>query len=122
VREENPQVRRAEPTGFPNPADDVYDGPVSLDRQLLTGPAVFVVRAARQFPGECISAGDELVVDRSLAPRDGCLAVAVRDGELVLRRLRLRPPRPEPPGAAGRAAPAGGAELWGVVTVIIRHV
>ncbi|MBO0806168.1 MAG: hypothetical protein J2P25_24235 [Nocardiopsaceae bacterium] len=120
---EYPLVSRGETTGFPSPAED-YAGPVSLDRELL-GPAVFVMRAGVPLPAEGIGAGDELLVDRSLAPRDGSLVVASCDGELLARRLRLRPrPRLEAAGPGCPEVPVGpgAAEPWGVVTVVIRHV
>lgn len=34
---------------------------------------------------------DELIVHRALESRDGCAVVAVRDGELTIRRLRISP-------------------------------
>lgn len=39
--------------------------------------------------GAGIADGDELVVDRSLTPADGNVVVAILDGELTIKRLRL---------------------------------
>lgn len=39
--------------------------------------------------GAGISDGDELVVDRSITPADGNVVVAIVDGELTIKRLRL---------------------------------
>ena len=119
---EYPLVNRAETTGFPSPAGDGA-GPVSLDRELL-GPAVFVMRAAVPLPAEGIGEGDELVVDRSAVPREGSLVIAACDGDLLARRLRLAPARLEAAGPGRPEIPVGpgDAEIWGVVTVVIRHV
>lgn len=35
------------------------------------------------------SDGDELIVNRALEPKDGSVAVAVLDGELTIKRLRI---------------------------------
>ena len=40
--------------------------------------------------GAGISDGDELVVDRSITPVDGNVVVAIVDGELTIKRLRLQ--------------------------------
>ncbi|GAA4660084.1 hypothetical protein GCM10025779_28180 [Arthrobacter cryoconiti] len=36
-----------------------------------------------------ISDGDELIVNRALEPRDGSVVIAVLDGELTVKRLRI---------------------------------
>lgn len=119
---EYPLVSRVETTGFPSPAGDGA-GPLSLDRELL-GPAVFVMRAGIPLPAEGIREGDELIVDRSAAPREGSLVIAACDGDLLARRLRLRPPRLAAAGPGDPEIPVapGEAEVWGVVTAVIRHV
>lgn len=39
--------------------------------------------------GAGIHAGDILIVDRSLEPRDGKVVIAVVNGELLVKRLRM---------------------------------
>ena len=58
-----------------------------------------------------ISDGDELIVNRALEPSDGCVVVAVLDGELTVKRLRitasgvvLQADNPALPGHPGSAA------------------
>lgn len=41
--------------------------------------------------GAGISDGDELIVNRALEPRDGNVIIAVLDGELTVKRLRITP-------------------------------
>ncbi len=71
--------------------------------------------------GAGIHCGDLLVVDRSLEPRDGQVAIAVVDGELLVKRLRWRKGRlfleaehPDYPPLQIREAM--NFEVWGVVT------
>jgi len=111
-------------TGWPSPAEEHYDGPLSLDAHLIGQPtATFVLRAAAGLEGLGINGGDELVVDRSLRARDGSIIIAVVAGELVVRRLSMYPPRLEAgPGRPDLPIPEDGAAVWGVVTVVIHHV
>lgn len=70
--------------------------------------------------------GDWLVVDRSVAPRDGALVIASLDGDLVLRRIEkdktgaflLRDVRKT--GPRSRTV-AEEASVWGVVSWVIRR-
>ena len=79
------------PAGFPSPAADYYDSDISLDDHLIEDrDATFIVRVAGHSMHEAgIFDGDELVVDRSKVPRDGDVVVAVLDGELTVKRLRV---------------------------------
>lgn len=81
------------PAGFPSPAQDYYDSDLSLDEHLIEDrEATFVVRVSGHSMIEAgIFDGDELVVDRSKVPRDGDVVVAVLDGELTVKRLRVTP-------------------------------
>lgn len=77
--------------GYPSPAQDFYDGPIDLTEMLVDDQAAtFVVRVAGHSMEDAgISDGDELLVDRSKTPRDGDIVVAVLDGELTVKRLRV---------------------------------
>jgi len=82
---------------------------LDLEAMLIRHPAAtFLMKVSGDsMAGAGIHAGDTLVVDRSIAPRDGLVVVAVVGGELVVKRL------PVPVGP-------GGFEVWGVVTYSIR--
>ena len=109
--------------GFPSPADDHIEGKLDLNRHLISNPiATFFVRVTGDsMVGAGIHCGDLLVVDRSLEPRDGQVAIAVVDGELLVKRLRWRKGRlfleaehPDYPPLQIREAM--NFEVWGVVT------
>lgn len=115
------------PAGFPSPAEDHYTGPVSLDRNLIRNPAAtFVLRVSGfSMIDAGITDGDEILVDRSLAPADGHIVVAVVNGEFTCKVLRLRPPRLEPANKEFPVIPlpvdGEGFEVWGVVTTVIHR-
>ncbi|NLB65034.1 MAG: translesion error-prone DNA polymerase V autoproteolytic subunit [Lentisphaerae bacterium] len=77
--------------GFPSPADDHLEGPMDLNEHLVAHPAAtFVVRVeGDSMIGAGIRHGDLLVVDRALEARSGSIVVAVVDGELTVKRLRM---------------------------------
>ncbi|KFF58374.1 peptidase S24 [Cryobacterium sp. MLB-32] len=116
--------------GFPSPATGYYNGPVDLNRHLMTDPtATFIVRVSGDsMIGAGIWDGDEIIVDRSLNARDGSVVVAVVDTELTVKRLRL-----DPDGSV-RLVPENSAYpeivleemselvIWGVVTRCLHRV
>jgi DNA polymerase V len=79
--------------GFPSPAQDYFDGRIDLNAHLIKDvTSTYVVRVSGEsMEGAGISDGDELIVNRALEPRDGCVVVAVLDGELTIKRLRITP-------------------------------
>jgi DNA polymerase V len=81
----------AVPAGFPSPAQDYFTGRIDLNKHLINDiTSTFLVRVSgHSMDGAGISDGDELVVDRSLTPVDGNVVVAIVDGELTIKRLRL---------------------------------
>lgn len=77
--------------GFPSPADDHMEGALDLNEHLVKHPAAtFFVRAqGDSMIGTGIHDGDLLVIDRSLEPRSGNIVIAVVNGELTVKRLKL---------------------------------
>lgn len=115
--------------GWPSPAQDYYDGPISLDSALIKDhAATFIVRASgSSMRGAGIESGDELLVDRSLTPRDGDVVVAVLDGELTAKRLHLTDHgvvlRAESDDYPDITVPElSELRVWGVVTYVIHHL
>lgn len=115
--------------GFPSPAQDYYDGPITLPAELIRDEAAtFIVRVSGDsMTGAGISDGDELLVDRSIRPEDGDIVIAVLDGEMTVKRLRLtsrgvllaaeNPDYPDLP--VGELA---DLTIWGTVTFCIHHL
>lgn len=76
--------------GFPSPSDDSCGTALNLNSLLIKHPAsTFFVRVSGEsMRDDAIRNGDILVVDRSVEPYDGCIAVCCIDGEFTLKRIR----------------------------------
>lgn len=122
-------ARTAVQAGFPSPAQDYYDGRIDLNSHLIRdATSTYVVRVAGDSMRDAgISDGDEVIVDRSIAPADGHVVVAVLDGELTLKRLRWTPGgvvlQAENPAFPDITVPElGDLTIWGVVTKCLHNV
>ena len=85
-----PLRRRQRRCGFPSPADDYLDRPLDFNELLVGNPAAtFAVRlAGESMTGAGLFPGDIAVVDRSVAPANGCIVLALLDGEFTVKRYR----------------------------------
>ncbi|MDF2051942.1 translesion error-prone DNA polymerase V autoproteolytic subunit [Arthrobacter sp. Cr_A7] len=115
--------------GFPSPAQDYFDGRIDLNAHLIKDiTSTFVVRVTGDsMEGAGISHGDELIVNRALEPRDGSVVIAVLDGELTVKRLRITPTgvvlQAENPKYPDIKVPAlSELTIWGVATRCLHHV
>jgi DNA polymerase V len=79
------------PAGVPSLAEDDVDEVVDLNEHLvLPGhePSTFIIRVSGwSMIGAGIFDGDEVLVDRALAPRQGDIVVAAVNNELTIKRL-----------------------------------
>jgi DNA polymerase V len=80
------------PAGFPSPAADYGQDRLDLNKHLIKNPAAtFFVRVSGDSMVEAgIHHEDLLVVDRSIEPKDKNVVIAVIDGELTVKRIRIR--------------------------------
>ncbi len=115
--------------GFPSPAQDYFDGRIDLNSHLIQDiTSTFVVRVTGDsMEGAGISDGDELIVNRALEPRDGSVVIAVLDGELTVKRLRITASgivlQAENPRYPDILVPAmSELTVWGVATRCLHHV
>lgn len=81
--------------GFPSPAQDYMSETIDLNRDLIPHPtSTFYGRVVGDsMIEEGITEGDILVIDKSLEPENGDLAVCCVDGEFTLKRIRITPDR-----------------------------
>lgn len=79
--------------GYPSPAQDYFDGTLNLSEHLIHDTtSTFVVRVSgSSMEGAGIADGDELIVNRARKPIDGSVVIAVLDGEMTVKRLRVTP-------------------------------
>lgn len=110
-------------TGFPSPAAPWSEGPLDIAGLLVLNPvSTFFMRLEEDVPKWNLLEGKILVVDRSVEPGEDDLAVAVQDGELVLRvaaregRRKLLQ-RPDGEACGGESI---DIEVWGAVRAVVR--
>jgi DNA polymerase V len=115
--------------GFPSPAQDYFDGGIDLNKHLIHDTtSTFIVRVSGDsMTGAGISDGDELIVDRAAKPVDGSVVVAVLDGELTVKRLRitsrgvvLAAENPDYPDI--RVAELADLSIWGVAKRCLHYL
>ena len=76
--------------GFPSPADDFKEIRISLDKELVKNrAATFYARVCGEsMVGAGLDDGDLLVIDRSLDPENGKIAICLVDGEFTVKRIK----------------------------------
>lgn len=77
--------------GFPSPAQDFAGETIDLNKDLIQHPAsTFYGRVVGDsMIEEGIADGDILVIDKSIEPEDGDLAVCCLDGDFTLKRIKF---------------------------------
>jgi DNA polymerase V len=117
------------PAGFPSPARDYIEGRLDLNERLINHPAAtfFIYVDGYSMVGAGIYPDDLLVVDRSLEATNNKIVVAVYDGEMTIKRLRITDEgcflcaeNPDFPDI--RVEQELDLIIWGVVTNVIRKV
>jgi len=115
--------------GFPSPAEDFMDVALDLNKELVRNPSsTFFARVKGvSMIEDGINDGDMLIIDKSVEPFDGCLAVCFVDGEFTLKRYRnmgtyalLVPANPD--YSPIRVDADNQFAIWGVVRYLIKKV
>jgi len=117
------------PAGFPSPAADYEEDKLDLNKYLIKNPAAtFFVRVMGDSMTRAgIHSADLLVVDRSLEPKDKDVVIAVINGELTVKRIRIRSKKitlePESENYAPQEITKDTEfQVWGVVTNVIHRL
>lgn len=86
-----PFVEGGVSAGFPSPADDFIEYPIDLNKELIKNQAAtFFARAKGNSMQDLgIEDGDLLVIDKSLPPSNGKIAVCYIDGEFTLKKIKI---------------------------------
>ena len=76
--------------GFPSPADDFREIRISLDKELVkNSESTFYARVSGDSMIEAgLDDGDLIVIDRSLDPENGKIAVCFIDGEFTVKTIK----------------------------------
>jgi len=112
--------------GFPSPAEDYIEGKLDMNKHLIKHPAAtFFVRVTGDSMVDAgIHPGDILIVDRAIEPADKKVVIAVIDGELTVKRIRMIKDKiflmPENENYKSmQIEEEMNFEIWGVVTNVI---
>ncbi len=115
--------------GFPSPAADYDNLKIDLNAELIRNAAsTFFARVSGvSMVGDNVDDGDMLVVDKSIEPYDGCLAVCFLDGDFTLKRLEITSSGAVLIPSNDSYAPIVVTEenefrVWGVVTYVIKKM
>lgn len=77
--------------GFPSPAQDFSEHSIDLNLALIKNPAsTFFTRVSGDSMKDLgIYNGDLLVIDKSIDPEDGKIAVCFVDGDFTLKKIKI---------------------------------
>ena len=89
-----PMMESGVHAGFPSPAQDYINSFIDLNKELVRHPAAtFFARVVGDSMVDAdVNEGDVLVVDKSIEPREGDMAVCFIDGEFALKFISFRDP------------------------------
>ena len=115
--------------GFPSPADDFKEVRISLDNELVKNKeATFYARVSGDsMIGAGLDDGDLLVIDRSLSPENGKIAICFIDGDFTVKRIKKEKDRLYLMPENKKYKPVELSEdneliIWGVVEYVIKKV
>ena len=115
--------------GFPSPADDFKELRISIDQEVVRNEdATFYARVSGEsMQGAGLDDGDLLVIDRSMEPKNGKIAVCCIDGEFTVKRLKvvedgvfLIPENPKYQPI--KVTEENELIVWGIVTYVVKKV
>ena len=115
--------------GFPSPADDFKEIRISLDKELVKNQeSTFYARVSGDsMLGAGIDDGDLLVIDKSLSPENGKIAVCFIDGDFTVKRIVKEKGKLYLKAENKQYKPIEIGEeneliIWGVVEYVIKKV
>lgn len=124
-----PYIENGISAGFPSPALDFIDISIDLNKHLIKHPsATFYGRVKGvSLKNAGIDDGDLLIIDRSLHPTNGKIAVCFIDGEFTAKRINISKsviwliPENESYQPI-RVTEDNDFLIWGIVTHVIKDV
>ena len=115
--------------GFPSPANDFKETRISLDKELVKNKeATFYARiSGDSMVGAGLDDGDLIVIDRSLYPESGKIAVCLVDGEFTVKRIKKEKNKLYLMPENTKYKPVEIKEeneliIWGIVEYVIKKV
>lgn len=124
-----PFVEEGISAGFPSPALDFIDTSIDLNKHLIKHPSsTFYGRVkGESLKNAGIANGDLLVIDKSLEPQNGKIAVCFIDGEFTAKRIQINKDEiwliPENENYKSiRVTKENDFLIWGIVTHVIKNL
>ena len=115
--------------GFPSPADDFKEVRISLDKELIKNKeATFYAKVSGDSMIDAgLDDGDLLVIDRSLSPENGKIAICFIDGDFTVKRIKKERGKfyliPENKNYKKiRIKKEDRLLIWGIVTYVIKKI
>lgn len=115
--------------GFPSPAEDFTEPTLDLNRYVIKNPAsTFYARiTGNSMEDASIQDGDIVVIDKSLEPTNGSIAVCFIDGEFTLKRILIETDKVWLMPANSDFKPIEVTSenhfvVWGIVTYVIKKI
>ena len=113
--------------GFPSPADDFLDASIDLNKAFIKHPATtFCGRVKGNSMKDLgIHNGDLMIIDKSLEPKNGAVAVCYIDGEFTVKKIKIESdccwliPANENYSPI-KVTPDNEFIIWGIVTHVIK--
>ncbi|MCB0485187.1 MAG: translesion error-prone DNA polymerase V autoproteolytic subunit [Flavobacteriaceae bacterium] len=122
-----PIVENGISAGFPSPAEDFLDSVIDLNKELIKNPdATFFGRVkGYSMKNAGLNNGDLLIIDKSLEPTNGKIAVCFIDGEFTVKRIKIEKNIcwliPENDDYKPiKVTPDNDFLIWGIVTTVIK--
>lgn len=126
-----PFAKQGISAGFPSPAEDFLDISIDLNKELIKNPnATFYGRVKGSSMKDAgLDNGDLLIIDKSLEPKNGKIAVCFIDGEFTVKRIKID----KKEGIVWLVAenkdykpikvtPDNELMIWGIVTTVIKKM
>ena len=122
-----PIVENGISAGFPSPAEDFLDSVIDLNKELIKNPdATFFGRVkGYSMKNAGLNDGDLLIIDKSLEPKNGKIAVCFIDGEFTVKRIKIEKDTcwltPENDDYKPiKVTQDNDFLIWGIVTTVIK--
>jgi len=126
---ELPFINSAISAGFPSPALDFIDVSIDLNKHLIKNPAATFYGRVKgvSLINAGINDGDLLIIDRSVEPSNGKIAVCYIDGEFTAKRIKILKQEvwlmPENESYQSiKVSKENDFLIWGIVTHVIKNV
>lgn len=124
-----PLVQEGISAGFPSPANDFLDISIDLNKEFVRHPSTTFYGRVRgdSMINAGLSDGDLLIIDKSLEPSNGKIAVCFIDGEFTVKRVKLNEGQLWLVAENQKYTPIEVTEdnefmIWGIVTTVIKNV